>query len=72
MIAVQRAPGENEVVISRHELDSLIDAMNRASASLGMMDEFLIGASTKVKAEKKVIDQCIFSLGRYQRCCAPA
>lgn len=69
VIAVPRAPGSDEVLISRHELDSLIDSNNRSLHSLKMMQEFLEGAVVKVKSERRVIEQCIFALERYKRSC---
>ena len=62
-----RAPNSNEVIISRTELDTLIDSHERSLNSIRAISRIMKGALEQFEKEKDTIKQCKFALERYRR-----
>ena len=62
-----RAPNTGEVIISRTELDTLIDSHDRSLNSIAAIERVLKGALSQFEQEKATIEQCKFALERYRR-----
>ena len=67
VVPMQRAPNGSEVIISRTELDTLIDCFERSLQSMTAVTRILEGALTQFQKERETVQQCKFALERYRR-----
>ena len=67
VVPVTRAPNNNEVIIGRAELDTLVDLTRRGVSALDHAMTGLETFASTLKRERKTLEEVQFALERYRR-----
>ena len=67
VVPLTRAPAANEVIISRTEVDELIDLTGRASQAIGHCKTFFESAIQTMEGEQRIVNEVKFALERLRR-----